>query len=299
MFNPKHLLIASLALVTLASCSNKEKARMPKQFTIEQLYNNLSVGAAGFNADETKILVDNNSTGIYNVYELNISDTSSKPLTQSKKDSYFAVDYLPGRSNYVYSADQGGNENSHLYLAKQGDTLAKDLTPWPKSTSSFYGWSDDKKAMYVSSNQRNPQFFDIWKLDTATWKPTLLYQNDEGLDPAGFSKSERYIALTKTITTDKNELYLYDRTNKTKKRLSNDNEATWNPTGFEKNDSVMYYTTNDGSEFAYLVKYNINSGKAEKIYEDKWDVGSDHFAQREKPVTHRGKQHQPGKLVFV
>ena len=285
MFNPKHLLIASLALVTLASCSNKEKARMPKQFTIEQLYNNLSVGAAGFNADETKILVDNNSTGIYNVYELNISDTSSKPLTHSKKDSYFAVDYLPGSSNYIYSADQGGNENSHLYLAKQGDTLAKDLTPWPKSTSSFYGWSDDKKAMYVSSNQRNPQFFDIWKLDTATWKPTLLYQNDEGLDPAGFSKSERYIALTKTITTDKNELYLYDRTNKTKKRLSNDNEATWNPTGFEKNDSVMYYTTNDGSEFAYLVKYNINSGKAEKIYEDKWDVAGMSLSEHEKYHT--------------
>ena len=70
MIKPKHLLFASLALVMLASCSTKQKSRMPKQFTIEQLYNNLSVGAAGFNADETKILVDNNSTGIYNVYEL-------------------------------------------------------------------------------------------------------------------------------------------------------------------------------------------------------------------------------------
>jgi len=284
MLKSKTILLAGLAIILLVSCSEK-KTRIPKQLTIEQLYNNLSVSAAGFNSDETKILVDNNSTGIFNVYELNIADTSFKPLTRSKTDSYFSMDYLPGTSKFIYSADQGGNENSHLYLMKQGDTVAKDLTPWPGSANSFYGWSDDKKSMYVSSNQRNPRFFDIWKLDTATWKPTMLYQNNEGLDFAGISKSERYIALTKSITTDKNELYLFDRTSKTMKRLSNDNEATWYPTGFEKNDSILFYTTNDGNEFSYLVKYNINSGKTEKIFEDKWDVAGMSLSEHEKYHT--------------
>ena len=285
MFKTRLIVLACLAMAVLASCNPKEKARMPKQFTAEQLYNNLSVGAAGFSADESKILVDNNSTGIYNVFELNIADTTFKPLTHSKKESFFAVDYLPGSGKYIYSADQGGNENSHLYLANQADTLVRDLTPWPNSANNFAGWSADKKAMYITSNQRNPQFFDIWKLDTLTWKPTLLYQNNEGLDPAGVSKSERYIALVKSITTDKNELYLYDQSTKTSKRLSNDHEATWNPAGFEKNDSIMYYTTNDGSEFSYLVKYHINSGKAEKIFEDKWDVAGMSLSENEKYHT--------------
>jgi len=284
MSNSKTILFAGLALIALASCSEK-KSRMPKHFTIEQLYNNLSVGAAGFNADETKILVDNNSTGIFNVYELNIADTAFKPLTRSKTDSYFSVDYLPGSSKFIYSADKGGNENSHLYLMKQGDTSAKDLTPWPNSKNNFAGWNADKNAMYVLSNQRNPQFFDIWKLDTATWKPIILYQNNEGLDFADISKSERYIALTKSVTTDKNELYLFDRNTKTMKRLSNDNEATWYPSGFEKNDSIMFYTTNDGNEFSYLVKYHINSGKTEKIFEDKWDVAGMSLSEHEKYHT--------------
>ncbi len=284
MSNSKTILFAGLALIALASCSEK-KARMPKQFTIEQLYNNLSVGAAGFNADETKILVDNNSTGIFNVYELSIADTAFKPLTRSKTDSYFSVDYLPGSSKFIYSADKGGNENTHLYLMKQGDTSAKDITPWPNSRNSFAGWSEDKKSMYVSSNQRNPQFFDIWKLDTLTWKPAILYQNTEGLDFADISKSERYIALTKSVTTDKNELYLFDCATKTMKRLSNDNEATWYTTGFEKNDSIMFYTTNDGNEFSYLVKYHINSGKTEKIFSDKWDVAGMSLSEHEKYHT--------------
>ena len=281
--------IAPIFLVALCvSCKEQAKepeARMPKQYTIEQLMNNQSVFAAGFNADETRILIDNNTSGIFNLYELGIADTLAAPLTASKKESFFAVDYLPGSSKFIYSSDQGGDENAHLYLRDKGDTIAKDLTPWPKSANSFAGWSADKQNMYVASNQRNPKYFDVWKLSIADWKPSLLYQNDSGYSVSGISKSERYVALTKDITTDKNDLYLYDRNAKTMKRISNDNEATWNAMVFEKNDSIFYYTTNDGNEFSYLVKYNINSGKVEKLYEDKWDVVNMNLSENEKYHT--------------
>jgi dipeptidyl aminopeptidase/acylaminoacyl peptidase len=258
---------------------------MPKQYTAEQLRNNTSIGAAGFNGDDSKILIDDNSTGIFNVYELNVSDTAKQALTHSTTDSYFAVDFLPGTDKFIFTHDRGGDENAHLYLMSKGDTSAKDLTPWPKSTNSFFGWSADKKAMYVSSNRRNPKFFDVWKLDTATWSPVLFYQDDSGLTASLISKSERYIALNKSITTDKNDLYLYDRNNKSMKRISNDNEGSWNASAMEKNDSIFYYTTNDGSEFSYLVKYNINTGKADKFYEDKWDVGGMGLSENEKYHT--------------
>jgi dipeptidyl aminopeptidase/acylaminoacyl peptidase len=279
----RHFLELGLLLFLLVSCIQKsEKTRIPKQYSIEQLFENLAVYGSGFNADETKILIGSNSTGIYNVYELNIADTLSKALTSSSKESFFAVNYLPKSSKFLYSADKGGDENSHLYLKSRSDTSSRDLTPWQKSTNSFFGWSVDKKSMYVLSNKRNAQFFDLWKLDTTGWKPVMIYQNDSGLDPGGISKSERYIALTKSITSDKNELYLFDAKNKKTTRISNDNEATWNPMAFEKNDSIMYYTTSDGSEFSYLVKYHINSGKPEKLYQDKWDVAGMSLSENEK-----------------
>ena len=283
----RQLLCTALLITFFAACNQNEvqNARMPKQYSIEQLYNNLAVGAAGFNADESKILVNNNSTGIFNVYELNIADTMMRPLTSSKKESFFAVQYLPGSDKFIYSSDQGGNENNHLYLESKKDTVVKDLTPWPGSTNSFAGWSDDKKSMYVSSNKRNPKYFDLWKLDTAKWIATPFYQNDSALDVSSVSRSERFIALAKNITSDKNELYLFDRKNKTMKRLSNDNEAIWNAQAFEKNDSILYYTTNDGNEFSYLVKYNINSGKADKAFEDKWDVDGMSLSENEKYHT--------------
>lgn len=281
----KHLTAAALLLLFISCNQPEQKSRMPKQYTIQQLYNNLSVGAAGFNSDESKVLINNNSTGIYNIYELNIADTAVKPLTTSAKESFFAIDYLPGTEKFIYSADQGGNENSHLYLKSKTDTGAKDITPWAGSANNFYGWSDDKTALYITSNQRNPQVFDLWKIDTATWKASLLYENDSAYDIAGISKSEKYIGLNKSITTDKNELYLYDRDTKTSKRLSNGHEANWGLQAMEKNDSILYYTTNDGNEFSYLVKYNINSGKADKIYEDKWDVAGMSLSDHEKYHT--------------
>jgi len=283
MKHPGHFLQFSLLLLIFVSCNQKsETKRIPKQYSIEQLYENLAVYGSGFNADESKILTGSNSTGIYNVYELNIADTSTHALTSSKKESFFAVNYLPRSNKFLYSADKGGDENSHLYLKNESDTSARDITPWPKSTNSFFGWSTDKKSLYVISNKRNPQFFDLWKLDTASWNPVLIYQNDTGLDPGVISKSERYIALTKSITSDKNELFLFDAKNKKTIRISNDKEATWNPMAFERNDSVMYYTTSDGNEFSYLVKYHINSGKVEKLYQDNWDVAYMSLSENEK-----------------
>jgi dipeptidyl aminopeptidase/acylaminoacyl peptidase len=284
---PKTPTAIACIMLLMCSCGQQESktvaaAHTPKTYSIEQLYNNQAVSGADFNADETAILSQNNLSGIFNVYEINIADSQMTALTTSRKESFFAESYLPGKKQFIYSADKGGDENTHLYLMAKGGSNAKDITPWPKSANSFAGWSDDKKAMYVSSNQRNPRFFDLWKLDTASWKPQLIYQNDSGYSLAALSRSERYLALSKSITTDKNELYIYDRSSKLLKRISNDNEASWNAMAFEKSDSSLYYTTNDGNEFSYLVKYTMSNGQITKIYEDKWDVVNMTLSEGEK-----------------
>ncbi|MDI5949230.1 S9 family peptidase [Flavobacterium yafengii] len=279
------ILFGALLIMVLSSCKDekkKEEARLPEQYDLEDFYNTKSISASGFNNDETKILINNNTTGIYNAYELSIADTTSIALTKSIKESIYTVDYLPGSSKFIYSADEGGNENYHLFLMDRKSNTPKDITPWTNSANSFIGWSQDKKSMYINSNKRDVKYFDILKLDSLTWKPTILYQNESGLTPSVISKTERYIALTKEITTDKNEMYLYDSKTKTTKRLSNDKEANWSPMAFEKNDSIFYYTSNEDKEFSSLLKYNINTGKSEEIFKDKWDVMYMSLSEKEK-----------------
>ena len=269
----------------LFACTNQPDQKAVTRYSIEQLQDNLSISGVAFNKDETKILTTHNGTGIYNVYELNIADTLLRPLTHSTKESFYGHDYVPGTSNFIYSADQGGNENAHLYLRREGDTSAKDITPWAQSANRFEGWTADKKAMYVGSNKRDPRFFDFLKLDTTNWKETLLYKNDSGYDISGISKSERFLALNKSITTSQNELFILDKQTNKLTRISNEHEAVWNAQAFEKNDSIFYFTTNDGNEFTYLVKYNLKTGKSDKLFSTNWDVEGMDLGENEKYHT--------------
>ena len=270
---PKLLFILAVTFL-LTACKNETKApREVKQYSIEQFFQTESIGGGSFNKDETKVLVNSNRTKIFNVYELNLADTALQAKTNSATESFFAVDYVPGTDNFLYAADKGGNENDHIYLQRTDGTVT-DLTPGEKEKANFYGWTKDKKSMYYGSNVRNPQFFDVYKMDTADWKPKMIYKNDSGLDVNSISYTERYYVLTKSVTTDKNEMYLFDSQTKTTKKLSTDSlgDATYNAAGFELNDEYLYYITNEGNDFSYVVKYKLADGSKEKFFSTNWDV---------------------------
>lgn len=283
----KVTILSVIFLFVLAGCNtkNESSSKTVKQYTAKQLYNNENINGVAFNTDESKVLINSDKTGIQNLYVLTIADTSVRPLTSSTKESLYGIDYLPGTNSYLYVSDQGGNENDHIFLQLADNSAPKDLTQWPGSKNSMHSWSKDKKAVFVESNHRDPKYFDIWKADTSDWNFKLFYQNDSGYSAGKISSDERYIALTKDITSDKNELYLFDRINKSMKRISNDNQATWTVAAFEKNDSIMYYITNDGDEFSYLVKYNINNGATQKMYSTNWDVAWMDLSENEKYHT--------------
>ena len=283
----KKIILAAIFVYTFYGCKNKNSSTPNEvnQYSANQLYNNENISGIAFNSDESKVLVNSDKTGIENLYVLSISDTSMHPLTHSVKESFYGIDYLPGTNNYLYASDQGGDENTHIFLQKDGEASPADLTPWPGSKNGMHSWSTDKKSIFIGSNRRDPKYFDIWKADTSDWNFKLFYQNDSGYNAGAISKDQRYIALTKAITSDKNELYLYDRLKNSMKRISNDNKAMWNVTAFEKGDSIMYYITNDGDEFSYLVKYNINNGATQKVYSTNWDVAGMDLSENEKYYT--------------
>ncbi len=281
----KVFILPAALMVFLLGCNNNsepEAKKTVKQYSIAQLYKTKSIGGGLFNKDESKILVQNNESGIFNLYEINLADTGMKQLTSSTKESFFAVDYVAGTDKTIYSADQGGNENDHLYL-RQPDGTVKDLTPGEKEKATFYGWNKAKSYLYYASNKRDARFFDLYKMDTAKWAVSLMYKNDSNLNVGAIAYNEQYLLLTKSVTTDKNEMYLYDVAKKELKKISNDaEEATYNPQGFELNDSSFYYLTNEGKEFTYVVKYNIATGTKEKVYETNWDVSYMYFSENGK-----------------
>ncbi|MCW3117577.1 MAG: family peptidase [Chitinophagaceae bacterium] len=265
----------ALPVLFLFACNNaekKEKMADVKQYSVEQFYKSTEVGGGSFSSDDSKMLVSSNESGIYNVYEIDIITGGKKALTRSPKESIFGNDYVPDTKNVIYSSDKGGNENDHLFLLKT-DGIAKDLTPGEKEKASFAGWSRNKKYMYYTSNKRDPRFFDLYKMDTANWTPIMMYKNQSGFDVGAISDDERYLALTQSITTSSTNLYILDQQGSKLRKINTDSvESSNRPLQFSMDNKTLYYTTDEGSEYQYVVKYDLAAGSKEKFYSTNWDV---------------------------
>jgi dipeptidyl aminopeptidase/acylaminoacyl peptidase len=255
------------ALIGLAACSRIEP---PAQYSIEQFYNNTRISGGAFSEDETKLLVSSDETGIFNVFEINIEDATRKQITSSETESFFAVDYVPGKGQILYAADKGGNELDHIYLLQE-DGSSVDLTPAENEKAQFTGWSEDKQSMLYVSNKRDPRFFDLYKMSISDWKAEMIYQNDEGLDISDLSHDESIFILEKAITTTETKLFLFDRSIGKMTEIS-DVPGEYYGSGFSKDDRYFYYTTNAGREFRGLMQYEIATGSREVLYETEWDV---------------------------
>ena len=276
----KNLLLFLTSLLII-SCNKTDQRKIP-QYNIDQFYKNIQISGGNFNADESKLLVSSDKSGISNVYEITIADSSIRQITHSTVESYYGIDYVPGTNKILYSADKGGNEISHIYLLNEDNTI-KDLTPAEKEKASFGGWSKDKKTMYYISNKRDPQFFDFYKMIVGKWEPELIYKYKDGLDIADISNDEKILSLTKTITTSENQLFLFDRATDKQTELSDPAApGQYYSSGFSDDGRYFYYITDAGKEFAYLVEYEITTGILKTIFETNWDVMYSYVSENEK-----------------
>ncbi len=165
--------LVALALFTLPVFGQGAKktsaSRAIKQYTIEQFLTTTAIGGSSFSPDEKSILFSSNKSGIYNVYSVPVTGGESKQLTRSTTESTFGIGYFPNDSRILYTHDQGGNENNHIYVLG-ADGKEKDLTPGDTLKAQFLGWTHDGKAFYIATNERDQRFFDIYRLDAASFE---------------------------------------------------------------------------------------------------------------------------------
>src|SRR5262245_66194168 len=78
-------------------------------YSVAEFYKNTQFGGASWSFDNKRLLVSSDLSGIWNAYVIPASGGTPQPLTQSAKNSVFAVSYFPGDDRLVYSIDDGGN----------------------------------------------------------------------------------------------------------------------------------------------------------------------------------------------
>ncbi|MDG1763482.1 MAG: prolyl oligopeptidase family serine peptidase [Flavobacteriaceae bacterium] len=271
----KKLLLLFICLA--ASCQSSIKNKTAT-YDIKEFFDNVNISGGYFSSSEEKMIYSTNKSGIVNVYEVELTSKSVTQLSFSEKESFYVRSYVPNSDDFIYSADKGGNEISHLYLQKRsGETL--DLTPGINEKSIFYGWSQDKTFLYYLSNKRDSRYFDLYKMKIDEWEPEMIYENKDnfslsyfnGTSSSSISNNEHYLLLTKAITTSENKFYLLDQIQGQVEEIST-LPGRYTAAGFSKDNKSFYYITDIEKEFAYLNKYDIQTGESTVVFQTNWDV---------------------------
>lgn len=247
----------------------------PSRYTLEQFLNTTNYIGGDFSFDEKRILFSSNETGIFNAYSLSIRGAlkEKKPtlLTNSTDHSIYALTFFPNDDRILYSEDENGNEIHHIYLREANGTI-RDLTPHPLARAQFLGWVHDCRSFLYASNARDPKFMDLYEMDIDTFEAKQLFQNESGFSYCAFSPNKRYLALSKTVSPTRSDLYLYDLETATLTGLANEKGARMSPQTFSLDSNYLYYLTDEDCDFTYVKKMDLNNAETSIEYKEAWDI---------------------------
>ncbi len=273
---------ALLLVVTLLlfSCkdSGKEVTEVVEidQYSIEQFMDNENAFSNGFSADKLKVLMTSNRSGIYNIYSTPTQGGELMPLTKSDSASVFGISYFPDDDRILFRMDGNGDEIYKIFV-KDEDSINR-LTPAENVRALFRGWAKDGKSFFYGSNERDSRYMDHFEMNIEDFSSTIIYQNNDGMNFGGMSQDRKYILLTKSINTNDSDLFVLN-TETGEKTKVNDNLSGNSPQDFAPDDTSFYYTTDDGAEFSYVMRYNLEDGSKEKVLEKEWDVTAYYFTR--------------------
>jgi dipeptidyl aminopeptidase/acylaminoacyl peptidase len=267
----RRLAAASLLAAAVSDAAGAEK-RPSKEYSIEQFLATTAISQASFSSDGSRLLFSSDAGGIRNVWSVPTAGGEAVALTTSTTDTTTAVSYFPADDRFLFTRDQGGNELHHVFVqTPTGET--KDLTPGEKLKATFKKWTRDGNAFYVESNERDARFFDVYRYDAKTYARTMVYKDEVGYRFGDISDDGTWLAFEKPHTTADSDIYLWNAASKTMTLISkHEGTAAYEPETFDVDSKWLYYTTNDGSEFMRVRRYELSTGKSEDVEKADWDI---------------------------
>ena len=264
---------------TQATDGDADRTFTPTQYSVADFYANKNFFGASFSPDRQRVLVGSNLSGIWNAYTVPVAGGEPEPLTSSTTNAIFPVSFFPNDARIIYSSDQGGNELAHLYV-RNTDGTVKDITPGTKHQASFLDWAGDDKSFFITTNERDQRYFDLYEVDAADLAKRLVYKNTDGYLISDISRDKRYVALVKSYTTSDQDIFLLDlqknsATNITKHTGTVNNQ----PADFTPDGTKLLFVSDSGREFASLRSYDLIDGSKKTVYEQDWDITNADFSK--------------------
>ena len=188
----------------------------------------------------------------------------------------------------LYLQDLGGDENWQLHAVNVNTKEDKNLTPFeeiigpdgqpvtmpdgrklrPRANMQEVSYKYPNEIL-IGLNTRNPQYFDIYKLNIISGELNMIQQNDRF---AGFQTDNDYnVRYALENTPDGGmEIFIPDGKNgwKTFDKIPMEDALTTSPIDFNKTGDILYMIDSRQRNTAALIAVTLTTGEKELIYEN-------------------------------
>ena len=192
---------------------------------------------------------------------------AAKPVTNDVKRGIRSYFWAYNNRQIIYLQDQGGNENWHVYLVDLATGKTSDATPLPGVRTEIEAVSYRfPNEILIGLNQRDPEAFDVYRLDLQSGKSQLVLKNTEHF--SGFVIDDDYRIRFADKTTDNGGKSIMEPDGKggwkTFLTISEGDALTTSPVGLDKSGNVLYMLDSRGRNTAALTSYDLKTG-SEKV----------------------------------
>jgi acylaminoacyl-peptidase len=125
--------------------------------------------------------------GVLNVWKAPASDIkAAEPVTRTKGRPINWQDWSADGRFLMFLNDETGDENHHLFVVDPMTHALRDVTPLANVSVQFGIWSPEAPGdVAVKINDRDVRWHDVYRIDLATGRRTLIWENTQELGHIG------------------------------------------------------------------------------------------------------------------
>ena len=214
--------------------------------------------------------------GILNIWLAPYGKLSeAKPITNDRRRGIRQHYWAEDARHVLFLQDDGGDENWHVFSVDVESGHQLDLTPFPKIHAEIVGVSYQKpEVVLISSNDRTPEWHDLYEVDVSTGARKLVEKNDDHFAAYLDDLQLRPRLAVKTLPDGGGELYR--RTSygwESFLQYGQEDSLTLRPLVIEEGGKTALLLSSVGRDKAALVRIDLESGKQMVVGQsDKADV---------------------------
>lgn len=212
-----------------------------------------------------------------------------KPIQITSETKRDIVRYFwKGNKKILYLQDTDGDENFKLYSVNSDGSNLKLLTPAEKVRAEIV---DDLEEIddfiLISMNKRNPQVFDVYRLNVNTGEMNMIAENPGNI--MGWVTDHEGKLRVATASDGVNSVLMYrdNESEQFRNVLTTNFRESVDPLFFTFDNKYLWVSSNLGRDKSAIVKFDIANGKElELLYEHPdVDVSGLAYSKKRKVLT--------------